>query len=167
MQMLAWPTVAMISTCPWPMSRRADAIAASSARVMVFVAPSGTRASGADGVTNSPCCIINSSINNIDPVITDLLMASSFWHGLARVCCMVAMSPQDGQYHILGFLYPSQSSWYCWSHVILWLLRLLPAWPRPGSDPVARNCQITQGNSQLCVARVSCIVRVIAFLVAH
>ena len=39
MQMLAWLLVAMISFCPWPMSRRADAIAASSARVMVFVAP--------------------------------------------------------------------------------------------------------------------------------
>ena len=33
MQVLAWLSVAMISSCPWPMSRRADAIAASSASV--------------------------------------------------------------------------------------------------------------------------------------
>ena len=39
MQMLAWLPVAIISPRPWPMSRRADAIVASSARVMVFVAP--------------------------------------------------------------------------------------------------------------------------------
>ena len=39
MQMLAWLSVAIISSCPWLMSRRADAIAASLARVMVFVAP--------------------------------------------------------------------------------------------------------------------------------
>ena len=38
-QMLAWLSVAIISSCPWPMSRRAEAIAVSSARVMVFVAP--------------------------------------------------------------------------------------------------------------------------------
>ena len=48
-----------------------------------------------------------------------------------------------------------------------WLLRLLPAWPRPGLEPVVWNSQITQGNFQLCVARVSFIVCVIAFLVAH
>ena len=38
-QMLAWLPVAMTSSCSWPMSRRAEAIAAGSARVMVFVAP--------------------------------------------------------------------------------------------------------------------------------
>ena len=37
MQMLAWLSVAMISSSSSPMSRRAEAIAASSARVMVSV----------------------------------------------------------------------------------------------------------------------------------
>ena len=39
MQMLAWLSIAMISSCSWPMSRRVEAIAASLARVMMFVAP--------------------------------------------------------------------------------------------------------------------------------
>ena len=51
--------------------------------------------------------------------------------------------------------------------MILWLLRLLPAWLGPGFDVVVLDSQITQGSFQLCVARVSFIVFVIAFLVAH
>ena len=51
--------------------------------------------------------------------------------------------------------------------MVLWLLRLLPAWLGPGFDLVVWNSQITQGNFQLYVARVSFIVLVIAFLVAH
>ena len=35
----------------------------------------GTRPSGFDGVRYSSCCVINSSTNNIGPVITDLLGA--------------------------------------------------------------------------------------------
>ena len=37
MQMLAWLSVAMISSCPWPMSRRAEAIAASSELMIVLI----------------------------------------------------------------------------------------------------------------------------------
>ena len=50
---------------------------------------------------------------------------------------------------------------------------LLPPWPKPGPNSVVQivqNSQVTQGNFQyfqLCVAGISCIVRVIAFLVAH
>ena len=70
-------------------------------------------------------------------------------------------------FYFLGFLYPYQSSWQSWSHVSLWLLLLLPAWSRVGPHPVVRNSQQTQGNFQLRVALVSCILCVIAVLIAH
>ena len=66
----------------------------------------------------------------------------------------------------LDFLYPSQSSWHSWSHVALWLLLLLPAWSRLRSDPVFWNSQSRQSSYQLCLL-ISCIVCVIAFLIAH
>ena len=39
MQMLAWLSITMIPPCPWPKSRKAEAVTAGSAPVMVFVAP--------------------------------------------------------------------------------------------------------------------------------
>ena len=72
MQMLAWLSVAMISSCPWLMSRRAEAIAASGN----LSARDGSGVCGTSevyGVRDSHFCVINSSSSNVDPVIADLL----------------------------------------------------------------------------------------------
>ena len=172
MQMLAWLSVAMISSCPWPMSRWADAIAASSARVMVFVTPDplGLMEREIPLValsTPAPTTFILSSRTCLELSVYHIELASRFWLGMAWLMFLY------GHYVSIG-----------WAELLPWLLvsfskLLAPLEPcdlvaaaaaacmaKLGTDPVVWKPQITQGNFQLCVPHVSCIARVIAFLVA-